>query len=225
MTRVKICGISDIESAVVASQAGADFLGAVFAPSRRQVSPEKAREIVEAVRQLKTYPPMVGIFVNTPASEVNQMAEYCRLEWVQLSGDETWADCQKIERPVIKVFRISRETTQTEISTEIEKGYGLIRPKQLLCLLDSSVEGTYGGTGITFNWQVVKAVSAKFSVMIAGGLTPENVGQLIREIRPWAVDVSSGVETNGQKDLLKIRAFIEAVHKLIPEHGGGGYRD
>jgi phosphoribosylanthranilate isomerase len=224
MTWIKICGISDIESALAASQAGTDYLGMVFAPSRRQISPEQAMKIVEAVRQLDSQPQIVGVFVNKPVDEVNQIANYCKLDWVQLSGDESWEYCKKIEIPIIKVFHIAPDSRQAEISADVWKGYSLIPPNQLICLLDSTVEGTYGGTGTTFNWQVAKAVSDKFSVMIAGGLNPDNVGQLIKLTNPWAVDVSSGVETNGKKDTTKMKAFIETVHRLDLEHGGGGHR-
>jgi phosphoribosylanthranilate isomerase len=225
MTWVKICGISDMESAIAASQAGTDYLGMVFAPSRRQVSPEKALKITEAFHQLESRPKIVGVFVNTPAVEINQIADYCGLDWVQLSGNETWEYCKKIEKPFIKVFHIAPDTRQAEISTEIWKGYSLIPPNQLICLLDSADTNVYGGTGTIFNWQTAKEVSEKFSVMIAGGLTPDNVGQLIKMTNPWAVDVSSGVETDGKKDISKMKAFIETVRKLDAEHGGGSHRD
>jgi phosphoribosylanthranilate isomerase len=225
MTWVKICGISDIDSAIAACQAGTDYLGMVFAPSRRQTSPEKSLKIVEAVHQLDLHPQVVGVFVNKPASEVNQIANYCKLDWVQLSGNETWEYCKKIETPIIKVFHIARDARQAEISADVWKGYSLIPPNQLICLLDSTVEDTYGGTGTTFDWQLAKEVSGKFSVMIAGGLTPDNVGQLIKLTNPWAVDVSSGVETNGKKDATKMKSFIDTVRRLDLEHGGGGHRD
>jgi phosphoribosylanthranilate isomerase len=224
MTRVKICGISDIESAIAASQAGTDYLGMVFASSRRQVSPEKALQIVEAVQQLDSHPQVVGVFVNQPAAEVNQIANYCKLDWVQLSGDESWQYCKNIKTPIIKVFHIAPDTKQAEVAADIWKGYSLIPSNQLICLLDSNVGGAYGGTGTTFNWQVAKAVSEKFSVMIAGGLTPDNVGQLIQLTNPWAVDVSSGVETNGKKDIIKMKAFIDTVRRLDLEHGGAVHR-
>jgi Phosphoribosylanthranilate isomerase len=166
MTWVKICGISDIASAVAACDAGADYLGMVFAPSRRQVTPAKARKIVEAVLQLDSRPQIVGVFVNQPAAEVNRIADYCRLDWVQLSGDEDWGYCQKISTPLIKVFHITPDARQAEVSTAVWKGYSFVPPKQLICLLDSAVGGTYGGTGTPFHWQIAKAVASKFSVMI-----------------------------------------------------------
>lgn len=218
MTRIKICGVSDIESAIAVSQAGTDYLGMVFAPSRRQVTPEKALTIVEAVQQLDAHPQVVGVFVNKPAAEVNQIANYCQLDWVQLSGNESWDYCKEIEMPLIKVFHIAPDTNQAEVTADIRKGYSVIPPEQLICLLDSTGNGTYGGTGTIFNWQVAKEVSEKFSVMIAGGLTPDNVGQLIKLTNPWGVDVSSGVETNGKKDISKIKSFIEIVHGLDVEH-------
>ena len=140
MTWVKICGISDVASAIAASQAGTDYLGMVFASSRRQVSPAKALKIVDAVQQLDSPPQIVGVFVNQPAAEVNQIADYCQLDWVQLSGDESWDYCQQIEKPLIKVFHIAPDARQAEISTDVWKGYSFIPPKQLICLLDSDGE-------------------------------------------------------------------------------------
>ncbi len=217
MTKVKICGLSEIEPALVASQAGADFIGLVFAPSRRQVSPQKALPLVETIHSLANRPAAVGVFVNLAAQEVNDIAEHCRLDWVQLSGDETWDYCQEIKKPIIKVIHVSSGQKSEEILADIEAGHRLLPEKKLVCLLDSPVGDTYGGTGQVFNWQLAQKVSDRFPVMVAGGLTPANVGQLVKEVRPWGVDVSTGVETNGQKDASKISAFVQAVRRAEEE--------
>ncbi|MCX6010409.1 MAG: phosphoribosylanthranilate isomerase [Chloroflexi bacterium] len=211
MTKIKICGLSEVQHALAAAEAGADLLGLVFAQSRRQVSVEKALEVTEAVHAFKPCQLVVGVFANSAAEEVNSVAEYCHLDWVQLSGDETWHYCQQIERPIIKAIHVSNTKTPEEIVSEIAIGYQLLPEKDLVCLLDSKAGDTHGGTGQAFDWQLAKKVSAKFPVLIAGGLTPNNVGQLIKETQPWGVDVSSGVETNGQKDTVKIKAFIQVV--------------
>jgi len=214
VTRIKICGLSEIQHVLAAAEAGADFLGLVFAPSRRQVSTKKALQLVEAVCHLKTRPAMVGVFVNSAADEVNHIAEYCHLDRVQLSGDETWDYCRQIKRPIIKAVHVLNTSTPDEIVSEIAMGYQLLPQQNLICLLDSKVGDTYGGTGRAFDWQLAGKVSARFPVLIAGGLTPTNVSRLVKETQPWGVDVSSGVETNGQKDTAKIKAFINVVRAV-----------
>ena len=225
MTWVKICGISDIASAIAAGEAGADYLGLMLAPSRRQITPENALKIVEAVHQLEFHPRIVGVFVNKPAAEINQITDYCKLDWVQLSGDENWDYCKEIDTPIIKVFHITSDTRQAEVSTAVWQAYSFVPPHQLICSLDSTIAGAYGGTGASFNWQIAKEVAAKFSIMIAGGLNPDNVGELLELTKPWAVDVSSGVETNGKKDIAKIKTFIEIVRRIDREHTGGDNLD
>jgi phosphoribosylanthranilate isomerase len=219
MTRIKICGLSQIQHVLAAAEAGADFLGLVFAPSPRQVSTKTALQLVEAVCHLKTRPVMVGVFVNSTADEVNRIADHCYLDLVQLSGDENWDYCQKIERPIIKAVHVSNTNTPDEIVSEIAAGYQLLPQKSLICLLDSKSGDVYGGTGRTFNWRLAGKISARFPVLIAGGLTPCNVSRLVKNTQPWGVDVSTGVETNGQKDTVKIIAFIKAVRRVkAPAH-------
>jgi phosphoribosylanthranilate isomerase len=210
VTRIKICGITEAPHALAAAQAGADFIGMVFAPSRRRVSIEKAREIASVVKRLKACPQVVGVFVNTPPSEVNHIAEYCGLDWVQLSGDEPWDYLGEIEKQVIKAVRVRSQQDSEDIIAEINSGRQL--PGQsFICLLDCHVEGSYGGTGKTFDWRLASQVSHRFPVIIAGGLSPQNVGEAIQIARPWGVDVSSGVETKGVKDASKIERFIQTV--------------
>lgn len=213
MPRVKICGISEVEHALVAAEAGADYVGMVFAASRRQITPERAKEIVLAIKALEHPPFTAGVFVNTPAREVNSIATYCGLDLVQLSGDESWEYCLTIERPIIKAVRVPGHRSSDEILARLELGRRVLGAREFTCLLDSGAAGVYGGTGQAFDWEVTGEVSRRFRVIIAGGLTPENVGQAIRVATPWGVDVSSGVETGGEKDSLKIRAFVEAARR------------
>ena len=212
MTRVKICGIREEVHALAAIKAGADFIGFIFAPTRRQVSPAKAREMVDAVKKSSSAIKTVGVFVDTPASEVNRVADFCGLDWVQLSGNEPWEYCRQIARPIIKAIRIGQQLRE-EINAELTVGLKTLSPQRFITLLDSQVEGKYGGTGITFNWRLAQQVAKEFPVIIAGGLNPENVAQAIEIATPWGVDVSSGVETDGTKDIAKIKAFIEAVRR------------
>jgi phosphoribosylanthranilate isomerase len=209
VTRIKICGLSKAEDTFAA--AGADFIGLVFAPGRRQVSPDEARRIAEAVRRLSPAPEVVGVFVNSPADEVNRIAAYCLLDRVQLSGDENGDYCRLIERPIIKVVHVTVSTKADDILQEIDALHRLGLENEPIYMLDTKAGGAFGGSGQIFDWRLAAVAAARFPIIVAGGLSPANVGRLIEQVMPWAVDVSSGVETNGQKDAAKIKGFIEAA--------------
>jgi phosphoribosylanthranilate isomerase len=209
LTKVKICGITDVFHAQAAMEAGADLIGVVFASSPRQVTYDKAREIVAAVK--KHYFPVVGVFVNMSADTVNTVAYACGLDWVQLSGDETWEYCQEIEKPVIKAIHISPNLSERELLAQMGDGQRALGSRSPIYLLDTLVEQKYGGTGQAFAWEIAKRAVAEYPTIIAGGLHPENVGQVVSNLRPWGVDVSSGVESEGVKDVDKIKAFVKAV--------------
>ena len=212
MTRIKICGIRDLAHALAAVEAGADFIGLVFAPGKRQVSPAQAREIASAVKKSSNAAKVVGVFVNAPIFQTNEIADLCALDVVQLSGDESWEHCRKIVNPVIKAIRIDRQSPE-ELYSELSAASELLTGRRFITLLDSRVEGKYGGTGESFDWNLLQEVAKRFPIIIAGGLDPENVVRLMERVSPWGVDVSSGVETGGVKDIAKIKAFIEAVRK------------
>lgn len=217
MTRVKICGISRIEDAQAVVRAGADFIGLVFALSPRQVSPEKARRIVETLEGTRSRPQVVGVFVNTPASEINRLADFCGLDLVQLSGDESWEYCRDIDRPIIKVVHVSGHGGAEPVLEEIFRGESVLGSDGFICLLDTGVKGSYGGTGKKFDWALAGEVGRRRPVIIAGGLDAENVGEAIKIAMPWGVDVSSGVETGGNKDITRIEAFVRAVRRADGE--------
>ena len=213
MTRIKICGLMEAEHALSAARAGADFMGVVFAPSRRRISPEQALSVIRAIHNMPEHPKTVGVFANLGAGEVNRIAAHCHLDMVQLSGDESWQYCRDIEYPIIKVVHVPPTQKAERVMNEIEEG-GKARLKyKPVFLLDSKHGNAYGGTGVTFDWRLAEEVAASFPVIVAGGLTPDNVGQLVRRVNPWGVDVSSGVESNGRKDNEKIEAFIKAVRE------------
>lgn len=221
MTLVKICGISSAKHARAAAAFGADFVGMVFAPSQRQVTLGEAKRISAGLRKTggaiaasaaiagteealqSRRPLLVGVFADQDADTINAIAAECGLDIVQLSGSEPWEMCHQISRPVFKCRKVRQDESAAEIIADI--GWGGI------VLLDPHVAGTYGGTGKTLDWDVAAEVARHTQVVLAGGLTPANVGEAVGRVRPWAVDVSSGVETDGVKDSEKIRAFIAAA--------------
>lgn len=218
MTAVKICGIRTPEHAAIAAEAGADLIGTVFAlQSTRTVTPEAATAIAAAARGAAApAPKLVGVFVNERPDRINQLADACGLDLVQLSGDEPWSDVPQIRHPVIKALRVPAGRTAESVIAELEQEYPALAARGGRCLLESHVAGHYGGTGQQVDWSLAAAVAARFPVLLSGGLAPGNVAEAIRRVQPWGVDVSSGIETAGTKDPEKIRAFIAATRAASP---------
>ncbi len=214
MTRIKICGIKEEKHALAAAEAGADFIGLIFAPSPRRISLEQAQRIAMAVKQSGRPTEVVGVFVNSHAATVNLIADSCYLDRVQLNGDESWEYCSEIARPVIKAVRVKRVQSAAEVCTHLKEGTIALSSQKHVFLLDSDFQGKYGGTGKMLDWNLAKHVAREYPVLLAGGLTPENVGQAIDKVAPWGVDVSSGVEVGGSKHISRIRAFIGAVRRF-----------
>jgi phosphoribosylanthranilate isomerase len=208
--KIKICGLTSEAVLATAVAAGADFLGLVLAPSTRRVTPVAARLLAKSARTLKNQQKIVGVFANAPAAEVNRLADYCSLDYVQLSGNESLDYCCEINRPLIKAIHVSCQSLVNAVLDEIEAIMALHLPGSIVLLDKGSVQAN-GGTGQVFDWQIARKVVFRYPVMIAGGLNIVNVGVLIRQVQPWGVDISSGVETDGKKDEEKIRAFIEKV--------------
>ncbi len=209
MTRIKICGIREETHALAAAEAGADFIGLVFAPSPRRVTLDQAERIASVVKKGHDVQ-VAGVFVDIPDYVVNRIVEFCHLDWVQLSGNESWEYCARITRPIIKAVQLGGSP---DIGADLGGGARVLKQIHVF-LLDSRVNGKFGGTGTTFDWSLARPVAEKFPVVMAGGLTPENVAGAIDIVAPWGVDVSSGVETGGVKDMAKIKAFIEAVRRV-----------
>lgn len=213
MTKIKICGIKEESHALAVVEAGADFIGMVFAESPRRVTPKKAEKIVARLKDSGASVEIVGVFVNTPAANVKKIAAACNLDWIQLSGDEPWAYCRELDRPIIKVSRVSRVFHPDTIIANLSYGRKILTKQKHMFLLDSNSGDKFGGSGMKFDWNLARPIARKYPVVIAGGLNPNNVSEAIRVIKPWGVDVSSGVETKGIKDLDKILKFIKAVRK------------
>lgn len=203
---VKICGIMTPEHGRAAVLAGADYIGLIFAPSRRLVTTEQARTIVAAARAAATEREaavqIVGVFVNEQPQMINQLATELGLDWVQLSGHEPVAQADTIERPVVKAIRFDKHASEDE---------WLHGAPRYPLLVDAHVAGSYGGAGVTGDWLRAAELALHRSIWLAGGLRPDTVAQAIEMVRPQLVDVSSGVETAGVKDIAKIQAFISAA--------------
>ena len=218
MTFIKICGIKEERHALAAARAGADFIGLVFAPSPRRINLEKAQKIASAAKQSECPIEVVGIFVNLSTSTVNMVADTCDLDRVQLSGDESWEYCKEITKPLIKAVRLKQGKSAAEICAYLAEGARIMSGQKHTFLLDPQVKGKYGGTGTRLDWNLARQIAREYPVILAGGLTPENVPRALKLVAPWGVDVSSGVEAGGVKHSARIKAFIEAVRRF-DEHG------
>jgi phosphoribosylanthranilate isomerase len=201
MTRVKICGITRVEDGLACARLGADAIGLVFyAKSPRHVSLESARQIARA---LPPFVSTVALFVNPLETEVEAVLETLRPDLLQFHGDEAPEQCRRFGVPYLKAVRVKPGVDLVQYAALYADAKGL--------LLDAFVEGTPGGTGQSFDWQLIPA-GLGLPVLLSGGLEPDNVAAAIRQVRPWAVDVSSGVEAaKGIKDAAKIAAFMQGV--------------
>ncbi|MES9959284.1 MAG: phosphoribosylanthranilate isomerase [Sedimenticola sp.] len=201
--RAKICGITRPEDALEAVRQGADAIGLVFyPPSPRAVSAEQAAGIVAALPPFVT---VVGLFVNATEEEVNEVLGSVRIDLLQFHGDESRAQCNRHGKPYIKAIRMREGVDLQQQKAAYPDAAGL--------LLDTYQKGVPGGTGERFNWELIPADLAG-SIVLAGGLTPENVEQAINSVRPYAVDVSGGVEQDkGIKDSEKVAAFMRGVKR------------
>lgn len=207
MVKVKICGITNLEDAALAASVGVDAIGLIFAPSPRRIKPERARRIIDDLpRSIKA----VGVFVNEALSEVEAIGEFCRLDLIQLHGDESPEMCVRLSLPVIKAFRMKDNSSIDSIRPYCGKATGV--------LLDTYQKGLMGGTGKSFDWSLaVKSKGFGLPIILSGGLTPQNVSQAVRVVEPFAVDVNSGVEERpGKKDPLLVKRLMEILSDKKP---------
>jgi len=206
VTEVKICGICDADAARVAADAGADLIGFHFCSSLRRVTPEEARAIVGTLDHLARRPRLVGVFIDQTEAEVGEVAEFVGLDAVQLHGSE--APGFRSTRPIIKALKVQDGRVPDP------------EPWPDPVLLDSWSADQRGGTGRTWDWAAARELLARRRVILAGGLNPGNVGEVVRACRPFGVDVSSGVEAGIRvKDPDRVRGFVQAVRDADVDEG------
>lgn len=201
MTKIKICGIKTVEDALAAMDAGADLIGFNFyRKSPRYIDVGQCRDIMAVMRKYSQIA-YVGVFVNASAQEVRATLETAALTLAQLHGDETSQLVQSLDGKAFKAFRGIPQSVN-----------GFARHEAPTLLVDASVKGVYGGTGETADWSAAAILAQQYPLLLAGGLTPENVAVAVRKVRPWGVDVASGVESApGKKDPARMKAFVQAV--------------
>ena len=201
---------------MVASEAGADFIGLVFVPGRpRRLAIDEARAIVDGLRASgDDVPQVVGLFADQPLDVVNDTIQACGLDRAQLCGIESLDYCRQTEAGVIKVLHVPGGQPDEPVIADLAERVGAYREAGHLVTLDRLVAGVPGGTGESFDWAIAEKLSHRgHSFLLAGGLLPENVAQPVARVKPWGVDVSSGVETDGRKDPDKIRDFVRIARQ------------
>lgn len=204
MTKIKICGIKTVKDALAAMEAGADLIGFNFYPkSPRYIDVGICRDIMSVMRK-HGHVTYVGVFVNAFVEEVYATIETCGLSLAQLHGDETPEMLNALNRKAFKAFRgIPSDVT------------GYERNDAPALLVDAAVKGVYGGSGVTADWSAAAELAKKYPLLLAGGLTPENVADAVRQVKPWGVDVASGVESEpGKKDAAKMIQFVKEVKRM-----------
>ena len=214
MTKFKICGLRDLDNALAAADAGADFLGFNFVPGvRRQIPVDDALAVIDELRSRRdgTPPRIVGLFADQPANDVNRIVDACELDMVQLCGQESRSYMRLVRAPVVKMVKVRDEDGLDDAVSRTLHDADAIAADGHRVMLDKYKAGAKGGTGHTFDWRVAARVAERHDIMLAGGLDPDNVRRAIDAVSPWCVDVSSGVETDGFKDPARIRAFAAAV--------------
>ncbi|MBN1399700.1 MAG: phosphoribosylanthranilate isomerase [Anaerolineae bacterium] len=207
MTAIKICGLTNLEDARWAARCGADLLGFIFVSgSPRYVAPEAAALLTQTLRAEGVRAQLVGVFADESAEKVRAIATACALDLVQLHGHESPAYAARLGRPYLLARRVGDTLSWEDLARYAAWGY----------LLDTYDAGKLGGTGQTWDWRILGAADRKLParLIIAGGLTPENVAQAVRQVHPWGVDVASGVEARpGIKDPAKVERFIQSVRE------------
>lgn len=205
MTIVKICGLKTLTDALAAIHAGADYLGFNFYPkSPRFVERQTCAEITSVLKREHPHIKLVGVFVNSSVEEVKDILAACSLDLAQLHGDETAEMLNGLNGKAFKAFRGIPESID-----------GFARSESPAFLLDASVKGLYGGSGVTADWNGAAELAKTYPLLLAGGLTPENVAEAVSRVKPWGVDVASGVESAvGEKDAGKMVEFVKAAKRL-----------
>jgi phosphoribosylanthranilate isomerase len=205
MTIIKICGIKSLKDALAAIDAGADYLGFNFYPaSVRFIEKESCAEITAVLKREHPQIKLVGVFVNSSVDGVRDILDTCLLDLAQLHGDETPEIFGELIPRAFKAFR--------GIPADVA---GYARKEAPVFLVDAAVKGVYGGSGVTADWAAAGELAKRYPLLLAGGLTPENVAEAVREVGPWGVDTASGVESQpGRKDAARMAAFINSVRHV-----------